>query len=63
MPAQKARWLVRNFDRIESMGGVRGASRAALAARGRHAKLAFMLQFDGIGDKYARNIRDGRVPS
>ena len=56
MPAQKAHWLVANFDRIESIGGVRAASKAALAAPGRDAKLAFMLQFDGIGDKYARNI-------
>jgi hypothetical protein len=56
MPEQKARWLAGNFARIESMGGVRAASRAALAAPGRDAKLAFMLQFDGIGDKYARNI-------
>jgi len=56
MPAQKARWLVGNLDCIESMGGVRAASSDALAAPGRDAKLAFMLQFDGIGDKYARNI-------
>ena len=56
MPAQKARWLVGNFDRIEAIGGVQAASRAAFSAPGRDAKLAFMLQFDGIGDKYARNI-------
>src|SRR5262249_48818325 len=55
-PAQKARWLAANFDRIESMGGIEAANRRALDAPGRVAKLAFMLQFDGIGDKYARNI-------
>jgi hypothetical protein len=38
------------------MGGIRAANRQAIAAAGREAKLAFMLQFDGIGEKYARNI-------
>jgi len=56
MPTQKANWLVANFQRIERMGGVAKASKAAFDAPGRDAKLAFMLQFDGIGDKYARNI-------
>jgi hypothetical protein len=56
MPAQKARWLVANFERIEQMGGPVAAKRAAFEAPGRDAKLAFMTQFDGIGDKYARNI-------
>jgi thermostable 8-oxoguanine DNA glycosylase len=56
MPAQKARWLVENFRRIDTLGGVAAANRAAFDAPGREAKLAFMLQFDGIGDKYARNI-------
>jgi hypothetical protein len=56
MPGQKASWLAANFHRIEGMGGVAKANRAAFDAPGRDAKLAFMLQFDGIGDKYARNI-------
>ena len=38
------------------LGGIAKANHAAFAAPGRDAKLAFMLQFDGIGDKYARNI-------
>jgi hypothetical protein len=56
MPAQKARWLVANFDRIVRMGGLTAANNAAFNAPGREAKIAFMCQFDGIGDKYARNI-------
>jgi hypothetical protein len=56
MPSQKARWLVQDFDRVQAMGGITAANKAAFDAPGRNAKLAFMLQFDGIGDKYARNI-------
>jgi hypothetical protein len=56
MPAQKAKWLVANFDRIERMGGVESAKQKAFASKGRDGKIAFMTQFDGIGDKYARNI-------
>jgi hypothetical protein len=43
-----------NSHRIERLGGVARASKAAFAAPGRDTML--MLQFDRIGDKYARNI-------
>ncbi len=52
----KAGWLNRNYDLVAEMGGPEGAKKKALAQDGREAKIAFMKQFHGIGDKYARNI-------
>ena len=59
MPAQTARGLVASFGGIESNGGVAAASQAAFAAPGRDARLVFMLEFDGIGDKFPRRYLDG----
>lgn len=56
MPGLKAARLDRNFKIIETMGGLEAAKRGALSALGRPGKLAFMKQFHGIGDKYARDI-------
>lgn len=56
MPKKKAAWLATNFDRIQAMGGLQAASEQALAQPGTVAKITFLQQFDGIGDKYARNI-------
>ena len=56
MPGKKAGWLVSNLDRIESCGGVTEANRIAFSIRGRTEKIRFMKAFDGIGDKYGRNI-------
>jgi hypothetical protein len=53
---RKSHWLAANFARIEDMGGVRAATRAALALPSRQAKLEFVRQFDGIGPKYASNF-------
>jgi hypothetical protein len=54
-PAQKAAQLAANFERIEGMGGVVAARATLLEAPGRDGKMAFLKQFKGIGDKYARN--------
>jgi thermostable 8-oxoguanine DNA glycosylase len=55
-PQQKADYLNRNFEKIKEMGGVKEADRRAFNQEGRRKKIAFMKQFAGIGDKYARNI-------
>lgn len=56
MPDKKAELLNRNFGRIVEMGGLREAKKQAQARKGIDAKIAFMQRFDGIGDKYARNV-------
>jgi len=55
-PAKKAKWLARNFDRIMRMGGLAEAKATLLSKPGRAEKIEFLKSFDGIGDKYARNI-------
>lgn len=55
-PETKAPRMARNHDLVKEMGGLKEARRKALARRGRDAKISFMKRFDGIGDKYARNI-------
>jgi len=56
MPGKKAGWLVSNLNRIESYGGVIKANKIAFSIRGRTEKFRFMKSFDGIGEKYGRNI-------
>src|SRR5215213_2513993 len=56
MPAKKAVWLDLDYEMIIEMGGPEEARRQALAQDGRAGKVAFLQRFDGIGDKYARNI-------
>lgn len=55
-PGKKAEWLDKDYDLIVGMGGLEEAKRQAFAKDGRESKIAFMKQFHGIGDKYARNI-------
>ena len=56
MPSKKAEWLVSNLNRIEGYGGVEKANKIAFSKKGRTEKIRFMKAFDGVGDKYARNI-------
>jgi hypothetical protein len=56
MPNKKATWLAKNYSIIEDLGGIESANKQAFALQSRAAKIEFMKQFDGIGDKYARNI-------
>ena len=56
IPLQKAQWLSDNFDMIQSLGGLEAAKQTALNQHGVNAKIKFMKQFAGIGDKYARNL-------
>lgn len=55
-PAQKAQRLAVNHDVIRDLGGELAARTQAFRLHGREAKLAFMRQFRGIGDKYASNV-------
>jgi endonuclease III len=55
-PAQKARQLNNNFERIEQMGGPAAAKEQLLSLDGPERKMAFLSQFDGIGPKYSRGI-------
>lgn len=56
MPNKKAGWLFSNLNRIESYGGVMETNNIAYSQKGRVEKIKFMKIFDGIGEKYARNI-------
>ena len=53
---KKSQWLNRNCDLIKTWGGLEKTRDKALACIGTEAKINFMKQFYGIGDKYARNI-------
>jgi hypothetical protein len=55
MPFQKARWLAADHSLVTAMGGSRAATKLARSQAGRNAKLRFMKQFVGIGEKYARD--------
>lgn len=56
MAKQKAGWLCANFDRIRRDGGPDKVKADLCACSGRDAKIRFLQTFDGIGDKYSRNI-------
>lgn len=56
MPQKKAAWLAANFEVILAKGGPQVVRREALSLRSREAKFRFMKSFDGVGEKYARNV-------
>lgn len=55
-PSRKAGYLVKNVDLIEGFGGPAAAMTAAEEKDGWEAKVNFLKQFTGLGDKYARNV-------
>jgi hypothetical protein len=55
-PAMKARWLDRNYEIMCEIGGLEQARAQLLALKGREAKIGFLKQFVGIGDKYSRSM-------
>ncbi|MEZ6096043.1 MAG: hypothetical protein R3C03_17770 [Pirellulaceae bacterium] len=55
-PSVKARNLVKCFDIISGMGGLKSARDRLLECAGRDGKVKFLKQFPGIGEKYARNM-------
>jgi hypothetical protein len=56
MAKKKAAFLAANFVIIEAMGGLSEAKRQLNDQRSQEAMMAFMRQFKGIGQKYARDI-------
>lgn len=56
MPEKKSQYLYENFHLIKKMGGLDEVKKRALAQTGTKAKIGFIQQFHGIGDKYARNF-------
>jgi hypothetical protein len=56
MPDRKAEWLSAAFDRIAAMGGPAAAKLELQNKKWRAGKIEFWREFDGIGEKYSRNI-------
>ena len=56
MPFVKAKYILRCHEQIEMMGGMVEAKNRLLTQPGRGKKIKFLMQFHGIGEKYARNI-------
>lgn len=56
MPAKKAEFILRCFDQIKELGGPKKAKEKLLSLEGREKKIKFLMQFHGIGKKYARNL-------
>jgi hypothetical protein len=57
MASIKAPRLMWNLRHIEKkFGGVEQATQTMLARGSREAKIEFMKQFQGVGDKYGRNV-------
>jgi thermostable 8-oxoguanine DNA glycosylase len=55
-PNQKSNRLSENVDKIEEMGGLKEATKRWNEIDGKESKMRFLKKFQGIGDKYARNI-------
>ena len=53
---RKAIWLNSNFNFIQDCGGLTVIQNLLLQTHGRESKLRIMKIFEGIGNKYARNI-------
>jgi thermostable 8-oxoguanine DNA glycosylase len=56
MHQKKSRYINSHVERIEAMGGLEMAQEEFESKDGKNAKMDFLKQFKGIGDKYARNI-------
>lgn len=56
MPNRKTKYILRCFEQISELGGPKSAKQKLLSHKGKAAKINFLKQFYGIGDKYARNI-------
>lgn len=52
----KLRCACSNFQKVLALGGGPAASNQARRCRGLKEKKAFMMQFDGVGEKYGRDI-------
>jgi hypothetical protein len=52
---RKTGWIVENFKTIQSMGGLKVATKQMRSLKGQGAKIYFLMSFKGMGQKYARN--------
>ncbi|MBK7055468.1 MAG: hypothetical protein IPH52_10505 [Leptospiraceae bacterium] len=55
-PERKADFLFRNFVLLQNMGGCEKVSSFLLNIKGKESKIIFLSLFNGISQKYARNI-------
>jgi len=53
---KKSRYISSHIDRIEEKGGLEITQEEFESQDGKDAKMDFLREFKGIGDKYARNI-------
>ncbi len=56
MPDMKASYICGCFDKIEKAGGYSQVKAELLALPERNDMIAYLQEFPGIGDKYARNM-------
>ncbi len=56
MPPKKAKCILECFYQIENMGGLLEVKNKLLSQIGKKAKVNFLKQFTGIGEKHARNM-------
>lgn len=56
MPSKKAEFILKCFTKITDLGGQEKAKEKLLSLQSRDKKIKFLMQFHGIGKKYARNI-------
>ncbi len=56
MPSVKSQWLHENFEEIGRRGGPAMVKEKLQSLAGRDTKIKYLLNFRGIGPKYARNI-------
>lgn len=55
-PNSKAKWLINNWKIILDCGGLEIIQPFILNSKGREIKIKLMKLFEGVGEKYARNI-------
>lgn len=56
MHEKKSRYISTHVNQIESLSGLESAQQGFEDRDGKEAKMDFLREFKGIGDKYARNI-------
>jgi len=56
MPNKKTAYILACYAQVKAMGGPLAAKKELLRCTDRDAKIAFLMVFEGIGKKYARNI-------
>jgi len=53
---EKSENLSSNYDRVKGMGGPEEATKVMLSLKGKKQKIKWIRQFDGVGEKYSRDI-------